>query len=154
MSSILKIRGIIVGSAVLVGLFVSVLGWMTLFGYVIESNGLRLLFAAIVCVGAPALVSDQLLKRVRGAGFPFVVDVFALTLMTMALLFAATAPLISSAWVREGDRQTEDGSSWVARPIYLLGGRSPTFPTPEEAALAAASASASVHPVDAGGDAR
>ena len=114
---------------VLFGGFVTLVGMMSLVGFVIDNFWVRLLVALVVVVGLPAFVSDRLLKRTKlGGGLGMVGDIFAIVLLGIALVLVAADFASKPLLVREGDRYARSGSRTMARVVYFLGGVSPVFP--------------------------
>lgn len=129
---------------ILLGGFVTLVGMMSIVGFATDNFWARLVVALVVVVGAPAFVSDRLLKRTKiGGGAAMVVDIFAIVLLGIALLLVAADFMSKPLLVSEGDRYAQSGSRTMARLAYFLGGVSPVFP--EERGAAPAS-SASVAP--------
>jgi hypothetical protein len=129
-----------------VGGFVSLIGWMSVFGLVLDNSIARLILALIPTLGIGLLITDRVLKRFttddRGG---VILDVFSILFMAQALLFVSLGGITHGAFTKEGDRYARDGSRAFARAAYLFGGKSPTFEEPGDATSAA--------PQDAGADA-
>lgn len=130
---------------VVFGGFVTLVGFMSMVGFITDNIFARLLVALVFVIGIPAFISDRLLKRTNiGGGLPMVVDVFAIVLLGFALLFVAADVVTKGMFAKEGDRYARSGSRTMARVVYYVAGVSPTFPDEKEAAAkAAGSASAS-----------
>lgn len=134
---------------VLLGGAVTMVGLMSLVGYVTDSFWVRFVVAAVVVIGFPAFVSDRFLKKTSlGGGAAMVTDIFAILLLGIALLLVAADALSKPLLVREADRYAQDGSRTMARFVYFLGGVSPVWPEeraarePEKTIRTAGSASA------------
>lgn len=141
---------------VVLGGFVTLVGMMSLVGFITDNFWARLVVALVVVVGLPAFVSDRLLKRTGlGGGLAMVTDIFAIVLLGAALVLVAVDFASKPLLVREGDRYARSGSRTMARVVYFLGGVSPVFPDergtpPAGSASASASASASGAPKASG----
>jgi len=138
-----RLMRIVRAVGVLLGGFVTLVGMMSVVGFVTDNFWVRLLVALVVVVGLPAFLSDRLLKRTRlGGGVGMVGDVFAIVLLGIALVLIsidfASKPLL----VREGDRYARSGSRTMARVVYFLGGVSPVFPEEKSAAPAGSGSAA------------
>jgi hypothetical protein len=159
-SQMLRVMRISRVVGVVLGGFVTLVGMMSLVGFVTDNFWVRLIVALIVVVGLPAFVSDRLLKRAKlGGGLGMVTDVFAIVLLAAALVLVAVDVVSKPLLVREGDRYARSGSRMMARIAYFLGGVSPVFPEEKAAApagsgsaSASASASASTPPPASSGD--
>lgn len=117
------------GIGVLAGGFVTLIGMMSVLGFITESFWVRFAASLLVVVGVPAFVSDRLLKRTNlGGGLAMVFDVFAIVLLGVALVLVAADLLSKPLLVREGDRYAKSGSRTMARVVYFLGGVTPKFP--------------------------
>lgn len=116
---------------VLVGGFVTVVGLMSLVGVVTDVFWARLAIALVVGIALPAFVADRVLKRVGGGGVATVVDVFAIVLLAVALLFVGLDTLTRGMLRSEGDRHARSGDRLMARAVYFLAGVSPRFPGDE-----------------------
>lgn len=135
------------GVGVLFGGAVTLVGLMSLVGFAVESFWVRLIVAAIVVIGFPAFVSDRFLKRTNlGGGLAMVTDIFAISLLAIALALVAADALSKPLLVREGDRYARSGSRTMARFVYFLGGVSPVWPEEQAAKAAAPRGSASAAP--------
>jgi hypothetical protein len=122
---------------ILLGGFITLIGIMATVGFLTDTTWIRLVIALLLVVGAPAFVSDRFLKRTNmGGGLGMVADIFAIVLLSVALLFIAVDVASKPLLVREGDRYARSGSRTLARVAYFLGGVSPVFP--EERGLAPA----------------
>jgi hypothetical protein len=131
---------------ILVGGFVTMVGMMSLVGFVIDNFWVRFLLSLIVVVGLPAFISDRFLKRTNmGGGLRMVADIFAILLLGFALVLVSVDFASKPLLVREGDRYARSGSRTMARIVYFLGGVSPVFPE-EKSAPPAPSGSASGAP--------
>jgi hypothetical protein len=114
---------------ILLGGFVTLIGIMATVGFITDTTWIRLVIALLVVVGAPAFVSDRFLKRTNmGGGLGMVADIFAIVLLSIALLLVAVDVASKPLLVREGDRYARSGSRTMARVAYFLGGVSPVFP--------------------------
>lgn len=114
---------------ILLGGFVSLVGMMSVVGIVTENLWVRLILATLLVVLLPAFVADRLLKRMRvGGGLSLVLDVFAILLLGIALVFVTGEVFSKPLLTREGDRYAESGSRGMARATYFLAGVSPVFP--------------------------
>jgi hypothetical protein len=137
---------------ILFGGFVTLVGMMSVIGFITDNFWIRLLAALFIVVGLPAFVSDRFLKRTNlGGGLSMVVDIFAIVLLGIALLLVAADVLSKPLLVREGDRYARSGSRTMARVVYFLGGVSPVFPeekgtAPAGSGSTSASGSASAAP--------
>ena len=133
------------GVSIALGLFLAVLGWMSLIGLLTANFAVQIVFALVVALGTPTLLADRILKKYGAeGGLGFVADIFGVTLLGMAILFVAATPATRPLFKREGDRMAESGAKGFARITYWLGGLSPDFPDgPAPAASGSASASAS-----------
>jgi len=127
-AQMLKVIRVTRGIGILLGGFVTLVGFMSIVGLVTDNFWVRLLGAIVVIVGIPVLVTDRLLKRMKGGGLGFVADIFAIVFLTFALLLVAADFMSKPIFVREGDRYARSGSRTMARLAYYLGGVSPTFP--------------------------
>ncbi len=113
------------------GLVVSTIAVMGVLSFVTTNGAGTLVVSLIIVLGIPSLVTDRLLKRYGGAGgLPFVGDVFAVTLMAIAVLFLAATPVTKHAFRRQGDRFAEGGAKGLAWATYALGGYAASFPDP------------------------
>jgi hypothetical protein len=114
--------------ALAVGGFVAIVGWMSVFGLVLDNSIVRLVLAILPTLGLGLLVVDRVLKRWstddRGGA---TLDVFAIFFMVQALAFVLLGNITHGAFTKEGDRYARSGSRGFARAAYLLGGKSPTF---------------------------
>lgn len=108
------------------GLLVALLGLSAALGFATDILILRAVVALVVLVGLPLFVSDKLLARMKAPGdkLGVVLDVFGVLWVGLAWLFIAAVPKVL---VSEGDRQTRQGSIWLAKASYFLGGVNPTF---------------------------
>ena len=89
---------------ILLGGFVTLVGTMSLAGFVTESFWVHLGFALLVVVGLPAFVADRLLKRTKlGGGPAMVADIFAIVLLGVALVIVSAGVLSRPLLVREAD---------------------------------------------------
>lgn len=124
------------------GLLVALLGLSAALGFVTDILVVRAVVALIVLVGLPLFVSDKVLSRMKAPGdkVGVVLDVFGVFWVALAWLFVAAVPKVL---VAEGDRQTRQGTIWLARAAYFLGGVSPTFREQHATAAGAPSGSAS-----------
>jgi hypothetical protein len=114
---------------IVLGGFVTLVGLMATVGFLTDTTWIRLVIALLVVVGVPAFASDRFLKRtnMRG-GLGLVADIFAIVLLSIALLLVAVDVASRPLLVREGDRYARSGSRTMARVVYFLGGVSPVFP--------------------------
>lgn len=148
----LRARRIARLAGVLLGGFVTLVGMMSLVGLLTDSFWVRLVVALVVVVGFPAFVSERVLKRTSlGGGLAMVTDIFAIVLLSVALVLVAADFASKPLFVREGDRYARSGSRAMARVVYFLGGVSPIFPDesgapPAGSGAASGSASASSPP--------
>jgi hypothetical protein len=130
--------------ALAVGAFVSIVGWMSIFGLVLDNGIVRFVLALLPTLGLGLVIVDRVLKRFnvddRGGAM---LDVYAVFLMVQALLFVVLGGVTHGAFTKEGDRYAKSGSRGMARVAYLLGGKSPAFPDEPLGASGAASTSAS-----------
>lgn len=143
----LRIMRITRGLGILFGGFVTLVGMMSVIGFLSDNFWVRLLVALLVVVGVPAFIADRFLKKTNlGGGLGMVADIFAIVLLGIALILVyadfASKPLL----VREGDRYARSGSRSMASIVYFLGGVSPVYPgeagaAPAGSGSAAASAS-------------
>jgi hypothetical protein len=134
-SQMLRLMRITRVFGVLLGGFVTLVGMMSLVGFITDNFWARLIVALVIVVGFPAFVSDRLLKRMsRGGGAAMVLDVFAIVLLGIALVLVAADFASKPLFVREGDRYARSGSRTMARIVYFLGGVSPVFPDEKGAA--------------------
>lgn len=135
---------------ILLGGFVTLVGMMSLVGFVTDNFWVRLALALLVVVGLPAFVSDRLLKRTNlGGGLAMVADIFAIVLLGAALVLVAIDFVSRPLLVREGDRYARSGSRTMARVVYFLGGVRPVFPE-EKSVQPAGSGSAAAPAVSSG----
>ncbi len=115
--------------ALAVGAFISVVGWMSIVGLVIDNGIVRFVLALLPTIGLGLLIVDRVLKRFnvedRGGA---TLDVYAVFLMVQAVLFVVLGGVTHGAFTKEGDRYAKSGSRGIARAAYLLGGKSPSFP--------------------------
>ena len=140
----LKVIRVVRGIGILLGGFVTLVGFMSIVGLITDNIWVRLLGALVIVIGLPAFLTDRLLRKMKGGGLGFVADIFAIVLLLFALLLVAADFMSKPLFVREGDRYARSGSKTMARLAYYLGGVSPTFPEPgAPAGSASASASAS-----------
>jgi hypothetical protein len=114
----------------LLGGFVTLVGFMGLVGLVTDNFWVRLLVALVVVVGLPAFAAERVLRR-SGGGFALVGDVFAILLLGVALMLVSADILTKGMLVDEGDRYATSGSRTMARVVYFLAGVAPTFPDEE-----------------------
>lgn len=130
------------GIGLVTSFVVALLGLVSAFGAVTEIFVLRVVVALVLLVGVPLFVSDKLLARLKSASdkLGIVLDVFTFFSLAIAWVFVAAFPRVL---VSEGDRETRQGSLWLAKTSYFLGGVSPTFRTERTVTAVAASASAS-----------
>jgi hypothetical protein len=131
--------GIVKMLSLAIGGFITLVGWMSIFGLVLDNGVVRLVLALIPAVGLALLVTDRLLKRFdvedrRGTAL----DVLAISLLAQALLFLSLGWMTHGAFVKEGDRYARQGSRLFARAAYLFGGKSPTFDDPDDKTTGAA----------------
>lgn len=113
----------------LLGGFVTLVGFMGVVGLVTDSFWVRFGVASVVGIVIPAVVADRLLKRLgTGGGLSMVVDVFAIVLLALGVAFAGLEGLTRGLLRDEGDRYAKSGSRTMARAVYFLAGVSPTFP--------------------------
>ncbi|MBX3263106.1 MAG: hypothetical protein KIS78_30140 [Labilithrix sp.] len=149
-ASMLRLMRIARLVGLLLGGFVTLVGAMSLVGFITDSFWVRLVVALVVVVGFPAFVSDRVLKRTSlGGGLAMVTDIFAIVLLSVALVLVAADFASKPLLVREGDRYARSGSRAMARVVYFLGGVSPVFPEeggPAPAGSGSAPASASSPP--------
>jgi serine protease Do len=138
-----KVMRVTRGIGIVLGGFVTLVGFMSIVGLITDNFWVRLLGALVIVVGLPAFLTDRLLKKMKGGGLGFVADIFAIVLLAFALILVAADFMSKPLFVREGDRYARSGSKTMARLAYYLGGVSPTFPEPGAAGSASASASAS-----------
>lgn len=129
------------GLGLVTSFVVALLGLVSAFGAVTEIFVLRVVVAVVLLVGVPLFVSDKLLARLRAPSdkLGIVLDVFTFFSLAIAWVFVAAFPRVL---VSEGDRETRQGSLWLAKTSYFFGGVSPTFRT-ERTVTASPSASAS-----------
>ncbi len=129
--------------ALAVGAFISVVGWMSIFGLLIDSGIVRFVLALFPTIGLGLLIVDRVLKRFnvddRGGA---TLDVYAVFLMVQAVLFVVLGGVTHGAFTKEGDHYAKSGSRGLARAAYLLGGKSPSFPDEPATPGAAADAGA------------
>jgi hypothetical protein len=148
-AQMVRIMRITRGVGIFLGGFVTLVGVMSAVGLATDNFWARFLVALVVVVGLPAFVADRLLKRAESAGgLGLVADIFAIVLLSFALILVAADVASRPLLVREGDRYARSGSRTMARLVYYLGGVSPVFPgepdpTPAGSGSASASASAS-----------
>lgn len=140
-------RIVVKAIAMVVGGLASLVCLMSAVGAVVGNGWVRLIVALVVLIGVPAFLSDRLLPDddpTRARGLPG--DVFALTWMGVALVYAVGAHGVTSKLLAaEGDRLAEAGWGRTARGAYLLGGLEPKLPEAVASPISAeASASASV----------
>jgi hypothetical protein len=129
---------------VLLGGFVTVVGLMALVGLVTDSFFARLLVGLVLAIGLPAFIADRLLKKTNlGGGLMMVADVFAIVLLSIALVFVSVDFATKPLFIREGDRYARSGSTVTARIVYWIGGVSPSFPSDKGAPPAGSAPSAS-----------
>ncbi|AKV02722.1 hypothetical protein AKJ09_09385 [Labilithrix luteola] len=132
----------------LFGGFVAFVGAMSVGGLLTDNVWVRLVVAVVLVIGVPAFLADRVLKRFAG-GMSLVVDVFAIVLLGMALMFVSADSMLKGMLTREGDRFARSGSRSMARATYFIAGVAPVFPeekdggAPDAAASASASGSAS-----------
>lgn len=141
---------------ILFGGFVTLVGLMSVIGFITDNFWVRLLVGLVIVVGLPAFISDRFLKRTNlGGGLTMVADIFAIILLGFALILVAVDFVSTPLLVREGDRYARGGSRPMARLVYFLGGVSPVFPEEKGggagSGAASASASASGAPKASGG---
>lgn len=129
------------GLGLVTSFVVALLGLVSAFGAVTEIFVLRVVVAVVLLVGVPLFVSDKLLARLRAPSdkLGIVLDVFTFFSLAIAWVFVAAFPRVL---VSEGDRETRQGSLWLAKTSYFFGGVSPTFRT-ERTVTASPSASTS-----------
>jgi hypothetical protein len=132
----------------IVGIFfgglVTLVGLMSVVGFITDNFWVRLLVGLVIVVGLPAFISDRFLKRTNlGGGLSMVADIFAIILLGFALILVAVDFVSTPLLVREGDRYARGGSRTMARLVYFLGGVSPVFPEEKPLAGPAGSGSAS-----------
>ena len=115
--------------ALAVGAFISVVGWMSVFGLVLDNGIVRFVLALLPTLGVGLVIVDRVLKRFnvddRGGA---TLDVYAVFLMVQAVLFVVLGGVTHGAFTSQGDRFAKSGSRGLARVAYLLGGKSPSFP--------------------------
>lgn len=139
-------------AGLLFGGFVAFLGAMSVGGLITDNIWVRLIVALVIVIGLPAVVADRALKRVAG-GMSLVVDVFAIVLLGLALMFVSTDTGFKNMLTHEGDRFARSGSRGMARATYFVAGVAPVFPeekdggAPDAAASASASGATSAPPV-------
>jgi hypothetical protein len=139
----LRLMRVTRGIGILFGGFVTLVGMMSLVGFISDNFWLRLAIALVIVVGLPAFVSDRFLKRTNlGGGLAMVADIFAIVLLGFAIVLVAADFASKPLLVREGDRYARSGSRTMARLVYFFGGVSPVFPD-EKAAGPAGSGSSS-----------
>ena len=108
--------------ALAVGSFISLIGWMSIFGLVLDNSIVRLVLALIPTVGLGLLLVDRVLKRFtiddRGVA---TLDVFAVWLMVQALALVALGGFTHNAFTKEGDRYARTGSKGsICRHRWLI----------------------------------
>ncbi len=114
---------------ILLGGFVTIVGLMSVVGIVTDMFWVRLGIAVLVGIALPALAADRVLKRTNmGGGLATVVDVFAIVLLLLAIVFVGLGSMTAGILRDEGDRYARSGSKLMARAVYFLAGVSPTFP--------------------------
>lgn len=141
---------IVRGLALAVGAFVAIVGWMSIIGLVLDNGIVRFVLALLPTAGLGLLLVDRVLKRFnvddRGGAM---VDVYAVFFMVQALLFVVLGGITHGAFTKEGDRYAKSGSRGMARVVYVLGGKNPSFPE-DGSDMPAAAPSGSASASDAG----
>ncbi|MBX3221025.1 MAG: hypothetical protein KF795_10945 [Labilithrix sp.] len=136
-AQMLRLMRIVRLFGVLLGGLVTLVGAMSLVGFVTDAFWARLVVALIVVVGLSAFVSVRVLKRTKlGGGLSTATDIFAIVLLAIALVLVSADFASKPLLVREGDRYARAGSRTMARVVYFLGGVSPVFPAEAGAAPA------------------
>jgi uncharacterized protein YqhQ len=131
-------------AAIVMGGLVSFIGLMSIVGVVTSNLAGRFIGALVLAVVLPAIATERVLKRMEGKGsLALIGDVFAVVLMVLALFFVGAEAITRPLFTHEGDRYAKDGSRFMARTLYFLGGVTPTFPPDRPQATPASSASAS-----------
>jgi hypothetical protein len=136
------------GAAIALGGVCTYVSFASLVGIVTGNGWARALLGLVFTVALPAVAVDRALPG-KDAGKPrpgLVVDVIALVLLAVALLFVGLGqPVTRPMLVREGDRLAEEGHEVPAHLVYFLGGVRPVDalpPTPASSASASAGPSA------------
>lgn len=128
---------------VLLGGIVTLVFVMSVVGLAIDNFWVRLLVGLIVVVAVPAVIAERLLRRTNLSGVSFVANVFAVVLLSLALIIASFGAVTRPLLVREGDRHARAGSRTFARAVYFIAGVTPTFPEPASTTTAKPASSAS-----------
>lgn len=112
----------------LLGGFVTLVGFMSLVGLLVDNGWVRFVGALVLGIALPAFAADRLLKRMgaRG-GLAMVADVFAIVLLAVAMAFVGLDAFTRGMLTAEGDRHARSGSRTMARAVYYVAGVAPRF---------------------------